>query len=354
MATPSPSNPTPKPWEHTKSGEGSAADPLAARFVSSLDYDKRLYKHDIRGSIAHARMLKHVKLINADDLKEIERGLTEIEAEIDQQGDAWPGWKVELEDVHMCVEAALIEKTGDAGRKLHTGRSRNDQVALDLQLWISDAENSLYVKFQDLYRAFILSAEKYGTIVMPSYTHLQRAQPIVVGSELMAWLRAFRLAEDRYGLNDGDHWNCHLGSGAIAGSALPLDRSNTVEQFKNLDHRYEFWEASPNSMFSTAARDKAQDFAFALCMTSMWLSRWAEQWIIYSTTEFGFITLDDLYTTGSSMMPQKQNPDMLELIRGKTGLVYGSLMAAFDHVQGPDHRLQPGPSGRQTPRLRGV
>ena len=334
MTTENASSPAPKPWEHTKSGQGSAADPLAARFVSSLDYDKRLYTHDIQGSIAHARMLEHVKLITADDLKEIERGLNEIKAEIDEQGDAWPGWKVELEDVHMCVEAALIEKTGDAGRKLHTGRSRNDQVALDLQIWISDAENVLYSKFQGLYSAFVGLANQCGEIIMPSYTHLQRAQPIVVGSELMAWLRSFQLAEDRFGLNDGDHWRCHLGSGAIAGSALPLDRQDTVDQFKKLNQSYSFLGPSPSSMFSTAARDKAQDFVFALSMTSQWLSRWAEQWIIYASTEFGFITLDDLYTTGSSMMPQKQNPDMLELIRGKTGQVYGSLMALLTMCKG--------------------
>jgi len=334
MTTPNASTPAPKPWEHTKSGQGSAADPLAARFVSSLDYDKRLYTHDINGSIAHARMLEHVKLITADDLKEIERGLNEIKSEIDEQGDAWPGWKVELEDVHMCVEAALIEKTGDAGRKLHTGRSRNDQVATDLQIWISDAENTVYNKLQALYGSFVELANAYGDVVMPSYTHLQRAQPIVVGAELMAWLEAFRLTEDRFGLNDGSHWYSHLGSGAIAGSALPLDRHNTVEQFKNISQSYAFYGPSANSMFSTAARDKAQDFVFALSMTSQWLSRWAEQWIIYASTEFGFITLDDLYTTGSSMMPQKQNPDMLELIRGKTGLVYGSLMALLTMCKG--------------------
>lgn len=322
-----------KPWEHAKSS-GSEGDPLAARFVSSLDYDKRLYKHDIAGSIAHARMLHKVELITDEDLQQIEVGLRAIEIEIEQQGDAWPGWKVELEDVHMCVEAALIEKAGDAGRKLHTGRSRNDQVALDLQLWINDAEGEIWNRHQKLFTALVGLAETYGHVVMPSYTHLQRAQPIVVGSELMAWLRAFELSENRYGLNDGDHWKCHLGSGAIAGSALPIDRKNTVEQFKKMDGNYEFWDASPNSMFSTAARDKAQDFAFALAMTSQWLSRWAEQWIIYATTEFGFITLDNLYTTGSSMMPQKQNPDMLELIRGKTGQVYGSLMALLTMCKG--------------------
>ncbi len=326
MTPPQPSNPTPKPWEHTKSGSGSAADPLAARFVSSLDYDKRLYKHDIRGSLAHARMLEHVKLITADDLKEIERGLNEIEAEIDQQGDAWPGWKVELEDVHMCIEAALIEKTGDAGRKLHTGRSRNDQVALDIVLWLGNATAIFRGHLLDLIRELLDLSESYGSIVMPSYTHLQRAQPIVVGSELLAWTEAFKRCIRRA---DGIGKLNPLGSGAIAGSALPLDRNKTG----SLLHPA-VGQVTINSIDSTASRDGVIDFAYALTMTSMWLSRWAEQWIIYATTEFGFITLDDLYTTGSSMMPQKQNPDMLELIRGKTGLVYGSLMALLTMCKG--------------------
>ena len=327
MATPSPSNPTPKPWEHTKSGEGSAADPLAARFVSSLDYDKRLYKHDIRGSIAHARMLEHVKLINADDLKEIERGLTEIEAEIDEQGDAWPGWKVELEDVHMCVEAALIEKTGDAGRKLHTGRSRNDQVALDLELWAWEAIYVTVDKIESLQSSLIELEHRYGHVVMPSYTHLQRAQPIVVAGELRAWYSALGRCCCRLGSIRDYGGEFPLGSGAIAGSSLPLDRDFAQA---SLGFTYQ----STSSIDATASRDTAVDFAYSLAMTSMWLSRWAEQWIIYSTTEFGFITLDDLYTTGSSMMPQKQNPDMLELIRGKTGLVYGSLMALLTMCKG--------------------
>lgn len=318
--------PAPKPWEHTKSGQGSAADPLAARFVSSLDYDKRLYPHDIKGSIAHARMLEHVNLITPDDLKEIERGLNEIESEITDQGDAWPGWKVELEDVHMCIEAALIEKTGDAGRKLHTGRSRNDQVALDLILWLEDAVGEFKDRLLDLIGELLLLSESAGTIVMPSYTHLQRAQPIVVGAELLAWSDAFERCIWR---TDGIGKLSPIGSGAIAGSALSLDRSKTEGLL------YPAVEGvSTNSIDSTASRDAALDFAYALSMTSMWLSRWAEQWIIYSTTEFGFITLDDLYTTGSSMMPQKQNPDMLELIRGKTGLVYGSLMALLTMCKG--------------------
>ncbi len=326
MSSQDTSQSTPKPWEHAKSGAGSANDPLAARFVSSLDYDKRLYKHDIQGSIAHARMLRQVGLITQDELTQIERGLNEIESEITQQGDAWPGWKVELEDVHMCIEAALIEKTGDAGRKLHTGRSRNDQVALDLTLWVREASQVLAQRFDELAAAFVELAERDGRVVMPSYTHLQRAQPIVAGAELMAWLQALAGCAQRLKSLTTDPPS-PLGSGAIAGSSLPLDRHASAQ---NLDLN----SVSPNSLYATASRDLAIDLTYALTMTAMWLSRWAEQWIIYASTEFGFITLDDLYTTGSSMMPQKQNPDMLELVRGKAGQVYGSLIALLTMCKG--------------------
>ncbi|MEM8739054.1 MAG: argininosuccinate lyase [Planctomycetota bacterium] len=343
-----------KPWEYAKSS-GSEGDPLAARFVSSLDYDKRLYKHDIAGSIAHARMLRKVELIDDADLAAIEAGLNEIKQEIAEQGDTWPGWKVELEDVHMCVEAALIEKAGDAGRKLHTGRSRNDQVALDLLLWSHEAVEVIVEKKFTLMRAFVGLADQYGGVVMPSYTHLQRAQPIVVGGEVVAWLEALGQCSTRVEQLASMHRN-PLGSGAIAGSSLPLDRGTTTKQlFPENDMPEEITGAfqemfglgddlmqsvddatsfSRSSIYGTASRDVALDMAYGLSMTSQWLSRWAEQWIIYATTEFGFITLDNLYTTGSSMMPQKQNPDMLELIRGKTGQVYGSLMALLTMCKG--------------------
>ncbi|MEO1237439.1 MAG: lyase family protein, partial [Planctomycetota bacterium] len=267
---------TQKPWEHAKSS-GSEGDPLAARFVSSLDYDKRLYKHDIAGSVAHARMLRHVDLITDDDLAAIERGLKEIESEIDEQGDAWPGWKVELEDVHMCIEAALIEKAGDSGRKLHTGRSRNDQVATDIKMWIWSAINEtggMYSRIETLHRAFIGLAERDGLIVMPSYTHLQRAQPIIVGGEILAWCEALAYCRERFVTCSTFHEEYALGSGAIAGSSLPLDRF----------HYHEALSVGPplmNSIFATAELDHHNDFVFALTMTSHWLSRWAEQWIIY-------------------------------------------------------------------------
>jgi len=308
-----------KPWEHSKAS-GSEGDALASRFVSSLDYDRRLYKHDIAGSLAHAKMLHQVGLIDGDDLNLIEVGLRSIESEIDDLGDDWPGWKVELEDVHMCIEAALIEKTGDAGRKLHTGRSRNDQIALDIKLWIDEAVGILSGRIAKVSEAFIGLAEKDGRIVMPSYTHLQRAQPIVVGGELMAWVTTLDRARRRLESLEAEALQNPLGSGAIAGSSLPLDREFAAAHLP-------LGTPTDSSIFATASRDSATDFVYALAMTSMSLSRWAEQWIIYASTEFGFIKLDPLYTTGSSMMPQKQNPDMLELIRGKAGMVYGCLVA---------------------------
>ncbi len=315
-----------KPWEHAKSS-GSETNPLAARFVSSLDYDKRLYKHDIMGSRAQARMLAAQSIITAADRDAILAGLDEIEAEITAQGDAWEGWKIELEDVHMCVEAALVAKTGDAGRKLHTGRSRNDQVALDLRLWCREAEQELQKKFFALVSAFVDMADRCGTVVMPSYTHLQRAQPIVAGAELLAWADAFdRCAHRAHLLGQLSDEN-PLGSGAIAGSCLPLDRDHTTGELG-------FSATGKNSLDGTASRDAALDTAWTLAMAAMWLSRFAEQWIIYASTEFSFIAMGNDYTTGSSMMPQKRNPDMLELIRGKSGQAYGSLIALLTMCKG--------------------
>jgi len=315
-----------KPWEHAKS-TGSEADALAERFVESISYDTRMYKHDIAGSIAHARMLCEVELINADELAAIEKGLTEIEAEITEQGEKWPGWKVELEDVHMCIEAALIEKIGDPGRKLHTGRSRNDQVATDLALWCRDARLAVDRQIDAVIAAFVGMADEQGDTVIPSYTHLQRAQPITVGGETLAWIESLQRCRQRLEASDTVNHTTPLGSGAIAGSSLPLDRSHTAGALA-------LGEASPSSMYSTASRDQALDFVYALSMTSMWLSRWAEQWIIYMTAEFGMLQIGDAYTTGSSMMPQKRNPDMLELIRGRCGNVYGHLMALLTICKG--------------------
>ncbi len=318
---------TQKPWEHAKAGS-SQGDELAERFVESLSYDTRLYQHDIRGSIAHARMLSHVGLITPDELKAIEQGLGEICKEIEAAGiTGWGGWKRSLEDVHMCIEASLIEKIGEPGRKLHTGRSRNDQVALDLKLWIEQAAGELNGLFTGLFEAFVGLAERQGDVAMPSYTHLQRAQPIAVGGEAVAWLTAFDRCLARLMMLRTVNSGNPLGSGAIAGSGLPLDRRHTAEALR-------IGEPMPSSLDATASRDDALDFVYALAMTAMWLSRWAEQWIIYMTTEFGFLKIGEAYTTGSSMMPQKRNPDMLELIRGRCGNLYGSLVSLLTICKG--------------------
>ncbi len=332
MATPSPHSS--KPWEHAKAGAGSGTDPLAARFVESLSYDTRLYDADIRGSVAHARMLRSVGLISDADLAAITRGLAEIRTEIEAAPagptsvgipSAWPGWKTELEDVHMCIEAALVAKIGDAGRRLHTGRSRNDQVALDLRLWIRDAAARLAASCDEVLAALEDLAQRQGDIVLPGYTHMQRAQPICLGGELMAWHAM--LGRDRRGFealrsNDAGASQSPLGSGALAGSSLPLDRGASAALL-------DLSSVSSSSIDATASRDEALDLLFTLSKTAMHLSRLAEQWVIYATTEFAFLDLDDRYTTGSSMMPQKRNPDMLELIRGRCGGVYGDLMAVL-------------------------
>lgn len=330
---------TPKPWEHAKAGEGSATDALAAGFVESLSYDTRLYDADIRGSLAHAEMLCGAGLISANDLSAIRRGLGEIRAEIEAAPagptafgvpGAWAGWRVELEDVHMCIESALVAKVGDPGRKLHTGRSRNDQVAVDLRLWLVDACHAMSADLMGLCGAFRAIAQEQGEIPLTTYTHMQRAQPGCVGAECLAWFSMFErdarafaaMPENPLGLGASP-----LGAGAVAGSILALDRGATAAALG-------FAGVAPSSIDATASRDEALDFLYAAARTGVHLSRLAEQWILYASTEFGFLTLAEAYTTGSSMMPQKRNPDMLELIRGRSGNLNGSLVALLTICKG--------------------
>ncbi len=337
-----------------------ATDALGQDFVESVSYDWRLYKQDVAGSLAHAAMLAKVGLITDDDRAAIERGLKEIEAEIDETGPNWPGFDKQYEDIHMCVEKALIDKVGEPGRKLHTGRSRNDQVATDLQMWVGDASRAIHEQFSDLGRAFLKLAGESIDIVMPSYTHLQRAQPISSAAEVHAWAHMLEHDQNRFsyvaaGMTESSSGDMilSLGSGAIAGSSLPLDSHQVA---KTLVYRWDapwsttfatedeqaqaggfgthFWHVAANSIERTATRHSALDFVYACAMTAMHLSRWAEQWIIYSSAEFGFIKTADKYTTGSSMMPQKRNPDMLELIRGRCGNVYGNLVALLTICKG--------------------
>jgi argininosuccinate lyase len=303
---------------------GAAQDALAVQFVESLSFDFRLAKHDILGSIAHATMLESVGLLSKKDLNTIKQGLNAILDDI-QKGNF--KYDIAQEDIHMAVEAELIKRIGEPGRRLHTARSRNDQVALDIRLWCREAIRILVTKIEDTQRAFVQMADTQGRAPMPSFTHLQRAQPIVAGHEMLAYCEMLQRDKERL-LDCLKRVNISpIGAGAVGGSTLPINRRKTAELL-------EMPEITNNSLDSISDRDFLCEFAFDLSMVAMHLSRWAEQWILYVTTEFGFMKIADAFTTGSSMMPQKRNPDMLELIRGKTGGVYGQLVALLTMMKG--------------------
>jgi argininosuccinate lyase len=305
-----------------------STDAIAQKFVESISYDRRIYKQDIAGSIAHATMLAKVGLITDAERDAVIEGLKSIERDIEADNFVFDE---SLEDIHMVVEDALIKRIGEPGKKLHTGRSRNDQVASDLASVLLRFETDLDEQLEDLCKAYVVLAEKSQNTVIPSYTHLQRAQPICAGAEALAWCKMFRDDGERLlmlsQLNSKIYDEQPLGSGAIAGSSLPLDASFTA-------HLLGFNKPPSSGIYHTASRDHAAEFLFGLSMIAMHLSRWAEQWIIYMTTEFGFIKIADRYTTSSSMMPQKRNPDMLELIRGRCGNVYGDLFALMTILKG--------------------
>jgi argininosuccinate lyase len=312
---------TQKSWEKRLSGE---PDELTVDFVESLSVDKRLYKYDVVGSIAHAQMLADQKLITKDEFKQIKDGLIGISEDIAQGRFQF---EKKYEDIHMAVETALVARIGEAGKKLHTGRSRNDQVATDTRLWMRDEVEILQTGITRLQKALVKLAGAYSDDVMPSYTHLQRAQPVAVASYLLSFVEPLerdfiRLKNCRVLLNV-----CPLGSGAIAGSTLPLDRKSTAGQLG-------FSDISYNSIDAVSDRDFCAEFIFDCAMIATHLSRLAEDWILYSSNEFCFVRIDDAYCTSSSMMPQKRNPDLLELIRGKTGAVYGALMAMLTILKG--------------------
>jgi argininosuccinate lyase len=312
-----------KAWQ-ARIGGGDAGNPLAEKFVESLSFDYRLAQQDIQGSTAHAEMLCGAGLISPADLAAIRKGLAAILREI-RAGE----FKFDLrqEDIHMAVEASLIQRIGDPGRKLHTARSRNDQVALDIRLWCVAALDIMDQLLAGVQTAFVALAKQDGHVLMPAYTHLQRAQPILFGHELLAYVEMFQRDRDRLS-------NCRtrtnispLGSGAVAGSTLAIDRRQVAAQLGMAG-------ITANSLDSISDRDFVVEFTFVLSMIAMHLSRWAEQWILYSSTEFNFIRIANEFTTGSSMMPQKRNPDMLELIRGRTGGVYGQLVALLTMLKG--------------------
>ncbi|MBN2457042.1 MAG: argininosuccinate lyase [Sedimentisphaerales bacterium] len=301
-------------WEKRLAGQ---REKLVVDFVQSLSVDKRIYKYDIVGSITHAQMLAEKGLITKKDFGAIKNGLIEISQEI---AEGKFRFDASYEDIHMAVEEALVAKIGDAGRKLHTGRSRNDQVSTDTRLWMRDEIEILQAKITLLQRAFVKQAKEYTDDLMPAYTHLQRAQPVAIGAYLLSFVEKFERDYIRLG-------NCRelanaspLGSGAVAGSTLPLDRKKTAKQLGFSDITY-------SSIDSAGDRDFCAEFIFDCALIATHLSGLAEDWIIYCSSEFGLIRIDDSYCTSSSMMPQKRNPDVLELIRGRAASVYGSLMA---------------------------
>ncbi|MEZ6055704.1 MAG: argininosuccinate lyase [Planctomycetaceae bacterium] len=297
---------------------------LVEAFTESISFDARLAEVDIRGSKAHATMLAEVGLLSGDERTTICDNLDRIAGEI-QRGELV--WRTELEDIHMHIESRLIELTGDVGRKLHTARSRNDQVATDLKLYVRDAIDRLDELLVIAQQAFVLRAEADINVILPGYTHMQRAQPVMASHYWLCWCEKFqrdrdRLADCRKRVNISP-----LGAAALAGTSLPIDRNRTAELLG-------FDSVAANSLDVSSDRDFLIEFTFAMSLIAVHLSSWAEEWILWCSTEFGFLTLSDAYTTGSSIMPQKKNPDVLELTRGKSARVIGALQQLLVLVKG--------------------
>ncbi|HUU08623.1 MAG TPA: argininosuccinate lyase, partial [Dehalococcoidales bacterium] len=294
-----------------------AADKLVTKYTASIPFDWRLYQHDIAGSIAHAKMLSRQGIIAPKEAESIISGLESIKAEIEQGKFQF---KPELEDIHLNIEACLMDKVGEVGGKLHTARSRNDQVALDLRLWTKEAIAETLSKLRELQRALIDLAEANKEVAMPGYTHLQPAQPVLLAHHLLAYFEMLQRDIDRFGdcLKRTDVMP--LGSGALAGVGYKVDREFLARELG-------FSEISQNSLDAVSDRDFVIEYEAAASLGMMHLSRLAEEIILWSSAEFNFIELDDAYATASSIMPQKKNPDVAELVRGKTGRVYGHLTA---------------------------
>ena len=310
-----------KPWGGRFT---EATNELVEEFTASIPYDWRLYPYDVAGSMAHAMMLAKTGIITKKESSRIIRGLEGILKEIASGSFSF---SIELEDIHMNIESRLIEKIGPVGGKLHTARSRNDQVALDIRMYLRDEIAAIHDLLGSLQKVLVILADKHQDVVLPGYTHLQRAQPVLLGHHLLAYYEMLERDQDR--LED-----CFrrvnvmpLGAGALAGTVLPIDRKFVARQLG-------FGSVSENSMDAVSDRDFAIEFASACSLIMMHLSRLSEELVIWSSSEFCFITLSDGFTTGSSIMPQKKNPDVAELTRGKTGRVYGSLVSLLTLMKG--------------------
>ncbi|NNG13476.1 MAG: argininosuccinate lyase [Halobacteria archaeon] len=310
-----------KPWggRFTES-----TDAFVESFTASIGFDHRLYRYDIAGSIAHARMLAHVGIISETECKRIVDGLEDIRADI-ERGDF--AWSVALEDIHMNIEARLIERIGEAGKKLHTGRSRNDQVATDLRLYLRDEIDTLCVELDRLQTALLELAESEVDTIMPGFTHLQVAMPVSFGHHMLAWIEMLerdyqRLLDCRRRVNV-----MPLGAAALAGTSFPIDRAYTARLLG-------FDAPAANSLDAVSDRDFVIEFCSAAALVMMHLSRFSEELILWSSAQFNFIELPDRFCTGSSIMPQKKNPDVPELVRGKGGRVIGHLVSLLTLMKG--------------------
>lgn len=301
-----------------------ATDELVDDFNSSIRFDARMYRQDIKGSIAHATMLGDQGIISKEDAALICKTLQEILQDIEQDRVTF---SVAAEDIHMNVETLLIERIGEVGKRLHTGRSRNDQVALDLRMYLLDEMQELSGMLRHLLEVLANLAEEHAHTIMPGYTHLQKAQPIVLGHHFLAYFEMFRRDYERLCDCRKRTDSMPLGSGALAGTTYPLNREQVAKELG-------FSAVTRNSMDGVSDRDFALELAFCLSVIMMHLSRFSEEIILWNTNEFSFVELDDAYSTGSSIMPQKKNPDVAELTRGKTGRVYGDLMGLLTMMKG--------------------
>jgi argininosuccinate lyase len=302
----------------------SATDDRVEAFTESISFDRRLYRHDIIASKAHARMLAEVGLLTEDAARRIVTALDEIALEIESGKFEF---SIQLEDIHTHIERALIERLGDVGRMLHTGRSRNDQIVTDVKLWVRDAIDEISSRLSALQSALLDVAERDGDVILPGYTHMQRAQPVLASHYYLAYVEKYqrdrdRLADCRRRVNV-----LPLGAAALAGTSLPIDRESVRRQLG-------FDAVAANSLDVSSDRDFLLEFVFSLSVVALHLAGWAEEWVLWSTTEFNFLDLPDEFCTGSSIMPHKKNPDVLELIRGKSARVVADLQQLMVLVKG--------------------
>ena len=316
---------TPAPPQYTWAGRFSEpVSDLVKRYTASVDFDQRMWRQDIRGSLAHARMLARQNIISAQDFADIERGMAQIVEEIESGTFVW---SLDLEDVHFNIEKRLTTLIGDAGKRLHTGRSRNDQVATDIRLYLRDAIDDILALIKAFQRALLDLAEREADTAMPGFTHLQVAQPITFGHHILAWYEMTRRdAERLIDVRRRVNW-LPLGAAALAGTTYPIDREAVAAELG-------FDGVCENSLDAVSDRDFAIEFCAAAALVMMHLSRMSEELVLWMNPRFGFIRLADRFCTGSSIMPQKNNPDVPELARGKTGRVYGHLTALLTLMKG--------------------